>query len=199
MFSYFARLRAKKGFTLFELIVVIAIIGILTAMVLPNFLYDKRPSMGRAMSKDLYYNLQDVLTSAKIAHPNEIPDGEKVYYYLSITNTGMITASGRIEVSGGSYTTKPYKTDDNDKIIFLDSKVKYALENYTTDKDQMEGMLYVAVDSNYRVCAAYWSNEALSTMQSSTIRESCVLTSGYYLCSYPVKYCETVGLKLFDL
>ena len=38
MISKVARLRAKKGFTLIEAVVVIAIIGILVAMIIPSLI-----------------------------------------------------------------------------------------------------------------------------------------------------------------
>ena len=69
MIGFVNRIRSKKGFTIIELVVVMAIIGVILAMVLPNIMASDRPAKGNALAKDFFYKAQDTMSISKIANP----------------------------------------------------------------------------------------------------------------------------------
>ena len=203
MISALARLRAKKGFTLIEMIVVIAIIGILTAMIIPSLTYDQKPSLGKALAKDVYYTAQDVLSTVEITNPDAISSGF-VCFYAELDDYGhvihgrsgicnpVVGTAGDVKVATIAYSTFDSliaSTGKSDAQKFMYDKMKTAFEKYVTDKDGMKGRLYVVADSNYRVVAAYWSNVDLNKTDVS-LRDNCITGSGDYCCSYPVQLCN---------
>ena len=86
MISGIARLRAKKGFTIIELIVVIAIIGILTSIIVAAMSYDTKPTKGKGVAKDFYYVAQDVYSVSKIANPSAIATGTRTGFFAELNN-----------------------------------------------------------------------------------------------------------------
>jgi len=66
MFTYLVKMRNKKGFTLVELIVVVAIIGVMTAVAVPSlFNSNRRGEANRhnAQAQAFYYAVHQVLTN----------------------------------------------------------------------------------------------------------------------------------------
>jgi type IV pilus assembly protein PilA len=93
------RKRGKKGFTLIELMIVVAIIGILAAIAIPNFL----KFQAKSKQSEAKTNLKAVFTAqtayfgennsyGSFASINYIPVGTRfLYSYLSGTdNTGLV-------------------------------------------------------------------------------------------------------------
>jgi prepilin-type N-terminal cleavage/methylation domain-containing protein len=67
MFTYFNRLKNKKGFTLVEMIVVVAIIGIMTSVAVPNIIGSNRRAENQrhnAQARSFYLAVHQVLTNA---------------------------------------------------------------------------------------------------------------------------------------
>jgi len=202
-----ARLRAKKGFTLIEMIIVIIIIGVLTAMIVPSLTYDQKPALGKALAKDVYYNAQDVLSTIEITNPTAIPStGGKsfVVFYAALDNQGQVIkggsgvanpaigSAGKVHTAAVSTTSfdtliaDASKTDAQKKMY---SKMQTALEKYTTQKEGMEGTIYIVTDETYRVLATYWLNVDANGLDV-TLQDNCILASGDYCCSYPVMFCD---------
>lgn len=202
-----ARLRAKKGFTLIEMIVVIIIIGVLTAMIVPSLTYDQKPALGKALAKDVYYNAQDVLSTIEITNPSAIPStGGKsfVVFYAALDNQGQVIKGGSgvanpVVGSAGKVHTAAVSTTSFDTLIAdasktdaqkkMYSKMQTALEKYTTQKEGMEGTIYIVTDETYRVLATYWLNVDANGLDV-TLQDNCILASGDYCCSYPVMFCD---------
>ena len=205
MISKVARLRAKKGFTLIEAVVVIAIIGILVAMIIPSLTYDQKPALGKALAKDVYYTAQDVLSTIEITNPKAIESGV-VCFYAQLDNYGHVVPGqsgicnpvvGGATADGARYAAIAYstfdtlltmggKTDEQKKMY---SKMQTALDKYVTDKEGMEGYIYIVTDKTYRVLGSYWLNVDAAGIDI-TLRDNCIMGSGNYCCSYPLEMCN---------
>lgn len=203
MISRIARLRAKKGFTIIELVVVMAIIGVLTSVVVATLSYDNKPTIGKGMAKDAFYVIQDALASSEVAYPLAMSDVADTTGYLGFfaetDNRGEVTAMGTVNITSTagsaptvsspayfpasiSVTHAHTKADD---INGMQSAVKNAFEKYLTTKDNMSGTLFVVADNKFRVVKAYWTDWQLLTPNSYLLAEDNILQNGYYCCGYP--------------
>ncbi len=97
------RLRAKRGFTMIELVVVMLIIGVLTAIIVSAMTYDSKPTKGKAMAKDMFYAVQDTMSSLKITNPDLIKDlagvdsstghAKDLIVYCQVDDSGEISST----------------------------------------------------------------------------------------------------------
>ena len=200
MISRIARLRAKKGFTIVELIVVMAIMGILMGMVIPMLTYDRKPAVARAMTKEIYYRAQSVLADCKAARKS-LPVAEAVCYYVEVSSTGIAEEIGFFiaDDQGTLGTPVVYTGSSTSDTLY---KMKEVFEKYITDESiaDMEGHLIVAVDQSYRVIAAYWM-ENFNFLGRDSFAEDNILSTGQFCVSYPNYLCTADGSNftfLFD-
>ncbi|MGN0655221.1 MAG: type II secretion system protein, partial [Ruminiclostridium sp.] len=99
MLSYFNRLKSKKGFTLIELIVVIAIIGVLLVMILPAMTGSNKDKIGKGVAKDFFYRVQDVMCEAKMSNADAFSGStfaadNEVVFFADINMQGSVTETG---------------------------------------------------------------------------------------------------------
>lgn len=170
-------LRSKKGFTMIELIVVIAIIGILTAIIVPSMIGAGRPQEADTRAESFYYALQNVFIDYKANNPENTPgyytladgtklDDETQYFmvYAEADSQGTLTSGADEELPGDftdikvAKTATPttqyslaYQTGISDPMLLNQLNAKTSGEEY--------GYYCALVDSECRVLITYWCRE----------------------------------------
>lgn len=207
------KLKNRKGFTMVELIIVIAIIGVLLAMILPSLMSSNKDTQGKGFAKEFYYKTQDFMSRRKLADDVANPaidaaiTDDHAIFYAQFSRGGDLKETGIIKYqNGGSYAASDLTSRtaiDSSSAFFasfkeLMSKFESEVESYITSTDY-DCTFYALVDSNYRVQAAYWTDGAWSDIVSGNgaleYTDDCI-TGDYYSCSYPAELCRS-GKKMF--
>ena len=183
------QLKNKKGFTLVELIVVLAMIGVLTAIILPLSMNAGKPQAAVAKAKSFYFGSQRILIQYRADSP-ELQTGYLSYKKGAMTytiNTGdYMYICAKAEKNNGFTELKLAKlsapadgTAANPATGYTqfqfaaeitasstDHSLLDKLNTFSTDDD--EGYYYALVDDQCKVIMTYWCETFIDDISKST-------------------------------
>ncbi len=184
------RLRNKKGFTLVELIVVLAIIAVLSAIIFPMFLNSGKSQEAVAKAKNFYFGSQNVMIQFRADKPEQdtgyfdydysgstVTIGEGDYLYITAkaeSGKGFteIRLSNLQAPDDGSLadTAQGYTVLQTYSIIDATSTDHSLLDSFNTfSTDDDHGYYYALVDDKCKVVMTYWTgDEEIAVMSLST-------------------------------
>lgn len=183
------QLRNKKGFTLVELIVVLAMIGILTAIILPLSLNAGKPQAAVAKAKSFYFGSQRIFIQYRADAP------EKESGYLTYQNGALTSTIGKggylyicavaeqgkgftelrlsnliapddgtaANTAQGYITMQTYATMNSSS---SDHELLDKLNTFSTDDDY--GYYFALVDDKCKVIMTYWCETEIADISKST-------------------------------
>ena len=206
------QLKNKKGFTLVELIVVLAMIGVLTAIILPLSMNAGKPQAAVAKAKSFYFGSQRILIQYRADSP-ELQTGYLSYKKGAMTytiNTGdYMYICAKAEKNNGFTELKLAKLSapaDGTAANPADHSLLDKLNTFSTDDD--EGYYYALVDDQCKVIMTYWCETFIddiskSTDTASTYSKTTIFPTdnyyvdGYLLGAYPERY-SMLGYTMFS-
>ena len=184
------RFRNKKGFTLVELIVVVAIIAVLSAIIFPMFLNSGKSQEAVAKAKSFYFGSQNVMIQFRADQPEKdtgfftypynggtVTIGEGDYLYITAkaeSGKGFteIRLSNLQAPDDGSpaNTAQGYTALQTFAIIdatSADHSLLDSFNTFTTEDDH--GYYYALVDEKCKVIMTYWTgDDEISEMSRAT-------------------------------
>lgn len=185
MISLFNRLKKRKGFTIVELVVVMAIMGVILAMVLPNMFVSDKPAKGNALSKEFFYKTQDAMAISKIAYPDAFGTHTEYILYAELDSAGNVTETGQYNEGGKTFIAcdPTLETDMGKMVIRFDECAKL----YFSDTEGMEGLVFVTVNSDFMVESCYWVGASSTeyVALSDFVFDSNNILGDYYAGSFP--------------
>lgn len=202
MNRFLRRSANKKAFTMVELLIVIAIIGVLAAMILPNMFKSDVPVKAKGYAKDYFFVAQEFFSRQKLAvdtnNPPFAPGVNDFYFYTSFDTLGNITESGSLP--SGSPTVMNSVADvqgsgASDAYKKLVADYGEYMEQFLTTGER-QGHLYCVVDENFRVQVCYWSDADITELRAGdptlTFTDDYVI-GGNWCASFPQELSEASG------
>lgn len=144
MIKFFQKLKAKKGFTLVELIVVIAIIGVLAAILIPTmmgYVTSSRVTSANTTAANIKSNVDTFLTECDTAGYGMLLGSDKTSYITIAVTGGNWTVTngtpgnfknGSSMTWGGSGVSTATKTTTNNPTDLLAIRLKELLPEVDT-------------------------------------------------------------------
>lgn len=110
-------MKAKKGFTLVEILIVVVILGILAAIVIPQFTGASTEAKLSSLVSDLQ-TMRSQIELYKLQHNEQLPGGGAATFEESLT--GKTDVDGAVWTTGTSYGPYMQKLPTNQ---FVDSSI----------------------------------------------------------------------------
>lgn len=207
------KLLKKEGFTLVEMVVVIAIIAILLAMVIPNLsIASEKEREYKEKARSFYSNVQELIIDEKLA---KTPlDGAYTLVYVELKNQNSTTAcEAKIYMSSStainSFTAadataatnligdfKGLDLENEDEVDYTDDDGKFNEFAYSLYKilrlSDLENDVYcyAIIDDKYRVDSAYYSMYSISSIIGQQFKADARVSNDQYLTgAYPYNKC----------
>ena len=206
------QLKNKKGFTLVELIVVLAMIGVLTAIILPLSMNAGKPQAAVAKAKSFYFGSQRILIQYRADSPElqtgylsykkdamtyTINTGDYMYICAKAEKNNGFTELKLAKLSAPSDGTAANPATGYTQLQFAaeitasstDHSLLDKLNTFSTDDDY--GYYYALVDDQCKVVMTYWTGYddidelSRSTDSSPGFTKTSISTTGdYYVDSF---------------
>ena len=186
------RLQSRKGFTIIELIVVLGIIAVLSAIMLPMFANSGKPQEAAAKAKSFYYAAQSVFIDYKASNTDSLvtegyfkyqkgtekyfakdADGTKYATYLYVVahaepDKGFTSVELSVSSDTEEYSENGYDCLNPSYSAYVEQtsgELLDALNSYSTTDDY--GYYYALVDSQCRVLVSYWSQDDINILSDA--------------------------------
>jgi prepilin-type N-terminal cleavage/methylation domain-containing protein len=224
MLKYLQKAKAKKGFTMVEMVVVIGVIAIMAAVAVPNFLQSQRRAEGlrhNEVATTFYMSLQQTLLNVmefdctdfefswtdgvgaarnRVSGTNPLSASTTEHFMLHIVRNAEGVVSAVMALGAGVFTD----FDVTAQATFDGTAFAGTNANDFRDfmrvlngymKNMNEGSYYAMVDTNFRVVVAYYSKfGTLATVRTETLQRTNRIANTNFG-AFPVQYTLTGGFS----
>lgn len=196
------RLLKKQGFTMVELIVVVAIIGIMLGIVVPLLTTSSaREREAKEKARAFYSNVQELIVDEKLSG-TPLSGNDYTLIYATVSPQPGTSAAPDIKV----YTAGADHIADFDPTIILTEiasgddleEFSNSLQKLLSSNDQeIDVYYYAVVDNKYRLVVTYYSQGDFGDVAGQSFSSECRVGSGNTLTgAYPYGQCGQ-GLTVF--
>ncbi|MCL1881926.1 MAG: prepilin-type N-terminal cleavage/methylation domain-containing protein [Oscillospiraceae bacterium] len=180
MFTYLNRLRNHKGFTLIEVVIVVAIVGIMSAVAVPNAIASQRRAEGQRHNehaRSFYFALQQTLISVtefdntpheftwsdngRVSGTNSLVSSNNNFWFYVVVNDDGIDVNASVMAFAARNTptfTGTIAANNVSSFNFLMNQLRGFMPLGTPT-----GSYWAMVDSNFRVIVTYYSRFGTNT------------------------------------
>lgn len=191
MVKYLSRLKHRKGFTIVELVVVVAIIAVLIAMIMGSLLDNNTEKFmaANANAEAFFTSTQLIMTKAQFTETSYVVYDSADIKYIKYENGVNTTYNGTTEncylfieakANGTGFEYVSIKSTLKDLMFEVESSCassitaleKRLMTQYEGNlTDSYEGYFYAVIDSNFKVLCTHYSDYRLPEYSSETASE----------------------------